>query len=103
MKAYLILDFCITDRAGFMEYVEGIPACIQKHDGKYLVEGIQPELIEGRARGDTLVVLEFPSEQKAKSFLSDPETKRLFAIRHRTTQGSLILALGGSWRELSRT
>ena len=35
MKAYLVLDFSVRDLAGFMPYVEAIPAFIEKHGGRY--------------------------------------------------------------------
>ncbi|PCI49617.1 MAG: hypothetical protein COB51_03975 [Moraxellaceae bacterium] len=43
MKAYLILDFKITNPALFMEYVREIPQHMERHNGKYLVEGVKPE------------------------------------------------------------
>ena len=82
-----------------MEYVEKIPAYLQKHKGKYLVEGVTPEVIEGDWNPNTIVVLEFDSEENAKQFLSDTEVKKLFKIRHKNTKSNLILINGGSWRD----
>lgn len=82
-----------------MEYVEKIPAYLQKYKGKYLVEGVTPEVIEGDWNPNTIVVLEFDSEENAKQFLSDTEVKELFKIRHKTTKSNLILVNGGSWRD----
>ena len=47
MSAYLILDLSIKDFARFAEYIEKIPVFIQKHSGRYIVQGVEPELIEG--------------------------------------------------------
>lgn len=99
MSAYLILDFEVSDMASFMEYVEKIPAFIQKHGGKYIVEGMRPEVIEGAWSPETLVILEFPTEQNARSFLADPLVQPVFSIRHNSTKGNLIFVKGGSWRE----
>ncbi|HUX82177.1 MAG TPA: DUF1330 domain-containing protein, partial [Halothiobacillus sp.] len=99
VKAYLVLDFKITDLHAFMEYVDKIPAFINKHNGKYLVEGVRPEVIEGEWQPETLVVLEFETRENANNFLSDAEVKALFTIRHKNTQGNLILVNGGSWRD----
>jgi uncharacterized protein (DUF1330 family) len=98
-KAYLILDFKITDMAAFMEYVEKIPFFIQKHSGKYIVEGVKPTIIEGVWRPDTIVVLEFTSKVNAENFLADPEIQELFKVRHKTTNSNLVLVEGGSWRD----
>lgn len=94
MKGYLILDLSIIDFGGFKEYIEKIPCFIQKHGGRYLVQGEEPETMEGNWRPERIVVLEFPSPAKAKEFLADPAAQPLFALRHKTTISKLILAQG---------
>lgn len=96
MKGYLVLDLSIVDLKGFMEYVHKIPEFIQKHGGRYIVQGVEPELMEGDWVPDRLVVLEFPSQDHAKAFLSDPDAQPLFSLRHKTTKSNLILAAGCS-------
>lgn len=99
MKGYLILDFTITDLQAFMEYVEKIPEYLSKHAGQYLVEGVTPEILEGVWEPKTIVVLEFETKENVSNFLSDPEVKKLFAIRHKNTNSNLIKVNGGSWRD----
>ena len=99
MKTYLILDFTITDMETFMVYVREIPAHIKRHNGKYIVEGVKPDCIEGDWHPDTMVVLEFPTPEGARAFLEDPEIQPVFAIRHKSTISKLILVEGGSWRD----
>lgn len=99
MKGYLILDFTIINLPEFMEYVEKIPAYLHKHQGRYLVEGVTPKIIEGDWNPNTIVVLEFESTENVDQFLSDPEVKELFAIRHQNTKSNLIMVKGGSWRD----
>lgn len=94
MKAYLILDFTVTDLRGFMPYVEAIPAFIEKHGGRYIVRGVEPTVMEGDWRPDRMVILEFPSSDHARAFLADPEAQDLFALRHRTTVSKLVLVEG---------
>jgi len=47
MKAYLVLDLSVNDFGGFRKYIDEIPAFIAKHSGKYIVQGVQPTIIEG--------------------------------------------------------
>lgn len=94
MNAYLILDLSVNDFEMFKEYIEKIPAFIQKHDGRYIVQGVEPEIMEGNWKPERVVVIEFPSEEKAKEFLNDPDAQSLFEIRHKSTTSKLILAEG---------
>ena len=41
MKAYLVLDFTVTDLPGFMPYVNAIPAHIERHHGLLCAIGDQ--------------------------------------------------------------
>jgi len=94
MKGYLILDFSIKDFDRFKEYIDKIPAYIKKHGGRYIVQGVEAEVMEGNWQPERVVVLEFPSTEIAKGFLRDPEAQLLFSIRHSTTQSKLILVEG---------
>jgi len=94
MAAYLVLDFSVTDLPGFMPYVEQIPAFIEKHGGRYIVRGVEPEVMEGDWKPERMVILEFPSSDHARAFLADPEAQDLFAVRHRTTVSKLVLVEG---------
>ncbi len=94
MSAYLILDLKIMDFEVFKEYIEKIPKFIEKHGGRYVVQGVEPEVMEGDWCPERVVVLEFPSNEKAKIFLSDPEAQSLFAVRHKSTISKIILAEG---------
>lgn len=94
MKAYLVLDFAVTDLAGFRPYVAEIPAHIARHGGKYIVRGAPPTPVEGDWRPAYMVILEFPTREHAEAFLSDPEIQPLFEVRHRTTVSRLVLVEG---------
>ncbi|WP_020161425.1 DUF1330 domain-containing protein [Methylobacter marinus] len=94
MKGYLILDLKVENYAEFKVYIEKIPAFIEKHGGRYIVQGVVPEVMEGDWQPERVVVLEFPSPSEAKEFLNDPEAQPLFAIRHKATVSKLILAEG---------
>ncbi|WP_332772465.1 DUF1330 domain-containing protein [Phenylobacterium sp.] len=94
MKAYLVLDFSVRDLAGFMPYVEAIPAFIEKHGGRYIVRGTAPSVMEGDWAPERMVILEFPSRADAEAFLADPEAQGLFAVRHATTLSKLVLVDG---------
>jgi uncharacterized protein (DUF1330 family) len=94
MKAYLVLDFSVNDLGGFKTYIGEIPAFIARHSGKYIVRGVVPTTIEGDWKPERMVILEFPERENAEAFLSDPEVKDLFKVRHTTTTSKLVLVEG---------
>ena len=96
MKGYLVLDLSIRELDSFLEYAAKIPVFLEKHGGRYIVQGVVPEKMEGDWLPDRLVILEFPSTVHAKEFLADPEAQSLFALRHESTNSQLILAEGCS-------
>lgn len=95
MKAYIILDLSIHDMGSFAQYIEEIPAHIQRHGGRYIVQGSVPESVEGSWTPERVVVLEFPSKEVAKGFLADPTIQPLFELRHRSTHSQTILVESG--------
>lgn len=94
MKAYLVLDLSVNDFGGFKKYIAEIPAYIAKHSGKYIVQGVQPTIIEGDWKPERMVIIEFPGRATAEAFLSDPEIQDLFKLRYATTTSKLVLVDG---------
>jgi len=94
MNAYLILDLSINDLNAFREYIEKIPELIRKHSGRYIVQGVEPTVIEGDWKPERVVVIEFPSRNSAQEFLQDPGAQALFQIRHQATTSKLLLVDG---------
>ena len=94
MNAYLILDLTIHDFAQFSAYIEGIPRVLNKHSGRYIVQGVEPTVVEGDWVPERVVVIEFPARENANAFLQDPDAKELFKVRHNSTTSKLILVDG---------
>ena len=94
MKAYLVLDLSVNDFGGFKKYIAEIPAYLAKHSGKYIVQGVQPTIIEGDWKPERVVIIEFPERARAEAFLDDPEIQDLFKVRHATTTSKLVLVDG---------
>jgi len=94
MKAYLVLDLTVRDMNGFRKYIAEIPTCIAKHSGHYIVRGDRPTVIEGDWKPERVVIIEFPTRDKAEAFLADPDIQDLFNIRHATTTSRLLLVDG---------
>jgi uncharacterized protein (DUF1330 family) len=94
MKAYLVLDLTVNDIRAFRTYIAEIPAFIEKHAGRYIVQGAQPTPIEGEWAPERMVIIEFPARENANAFLHDPEIQDLFKVRHEATTSRLVLVDG---------
>ena len=73
MPAYLIARVHITDPEQYKEYTKRTPAAIASYGGRFLVRGGEIATLEGAAERDRVVVIEFPSLDRAKAFGSSPE------------------------------
>ena len=78
MNAYLVLDLAVHDFEKFQDYINKIPAVIEKHAGRYIVQGEEPEVIEGDWNPERIVIIEFPSRAKAKKFYRIRKHKHFF-------------------------
>jgi uncharacterized protein (DUF1330 family) len=94
MSAYLVIDMTIHDLKTFSTYIRGVPAFIEKHSGKYIVQGAEPTVMEGDWEPERLIIIEFPARAQAKAFLEDPEFQDLVAIRHKSTTTNVVLVDG---------
>lgn len=96
MSAFLVVDITVHDPDLYMDYVRKAPPFIEKHGGIYRVRGGEVETQEGSWSPQRLVVVEFPSREKAREFLADPGYRTVAAIRHQAATTNMVVADGWS-------
>lgn len=94
MPAYLIADIEVTDAAAYEDYRKLTPAAIAHYGGRFLVRGGKVDAREGGWSPPRLIVVEFPSMERARAFYDSPEYAPALAIRKRAARSRLILAEG---------
>jgi uncharacterized protein (DUF1330 family) len=94
MAAYLIANVEVTDAATYERYRKDVPATIEKYGGRFLVRGGAVEALEGTFVPKRIVVLEFPSVERAKAWWNSPEYRPLLALRQSASRGDLIVVAG---------
>jgi len=94
MPAYIVVDIHISDPELYQEYIRIAPATIALYNGRYLARGGAAEQLEGDRRPKRIVVLEFPSAQRAKEWWSSPEYAPARAIRERSATAEMLLVEG---------
>lgn len=94
MSAYIILDIEITDPAHYEAYKKLAPPTIALYEGKYLARGGAAEALEGDWTPNRVVLLEFPTVDKAKAWLNSPEYSAARAMRHAAARCDAIVVEG---------
>ncbi len=94
MAALVIADVDVQDPAGFEEYRSQVSATIEKYGGKYLVRGGRTETLEGEFQPHRVVVLEFPSFERAKEWYASPDYGPLIALRQKAAKTHIIVVEG---------
>jgi uncharacterized protein (DUF1330 family) len=94
MSAYVIVEIDVQDPVGYEEYKKQAGATVHAHGGKYIVRGGMTEVLEGDWQPKRIVVLEFPSMDRAKRWLNCEEYREPRKMRHATARTNMILVDG---------
>ena len=94
MPAYVIANVDVKDPARYEEYRKMVLPTIQAFGGRFLARGGKIDSLEGPWHPNRIVIVEFPSVERAKAWWSSPEYAPAKAIRQQTSDGSLIVIEG---------
>jgi len=94
MAVYLIANVDVTDAAAYDRYRAQVPATVAQYGGRFLVRGGSVEALEGAYDPKRVVVLEFPSEERAHAWWNSPEYAPLMALRRSASRGNLYFVAG---------
>ena len=94
MKAYVIVEVNIHDQDLYEEYKKLTPETIAAFDGKFIVRGAKSESLEGDWNPGRMVVLEFPSKERAKEWWNSTEYSKARAIRQRAAKTKMLVVEG---------
>src|SRR4051794_34011947 len=84
MPAYVIVDIKITNPEDYEEYKKLTPSSITAFDGKFIVRGGKTENLEGNWQPQRVVILEFPSVDRAKQWWNSTEYAPAKSIRQKS-------------------
>lgn len=94
MSAYLIARIEVTDWNQYREYTQRTPEVIERFGGRFIVRGGEIETLEGPRETSRIVVLEFPSLQRAKEFFHSPEYSAVKKFREGAATGQFLAIEG---------
>lgn len=94
MPAYIIVDVTIENAENYAGYVKLTPATIAAYEGKFIVRGGITETLEGDWTPGRIVVLEFPTMEKAKQWWASEEYAPAKALRQANARTRMIVVEG---------
>lgn len=94
MPAYILARISITDPTRYREYARRSPGVVAQFGGRFLVRGAEVHSLEGPAETRRIVILEFPSLERARAFWDSPDYQRLRAYREGAGEAQFILVDG---------
>ena len=94
MPAFVIANITVVDPVRYEDYKRMVSATLVPFGGRFVVRGGQTEVLEGDWRPSRLVLLEFPSIERARAWWNSPEYAEARALRQATSTGTLIILEG---------
>ena len=94
MPAYIIVEVEVKDPATYEDYKKLTPGSLEPFDGKFIVRGGAAELLEGEEEPQRIVILEFPTMEKAKAWWSSEEYAPAKALRQSASSTRMIAVEG---------
>ena len=94
MSAYVIVQIAVEDPVAYERYKLLAPPSIAAYGGRYAVRGGRSEVLEGAWQPARLVVLEFPSVERARAWWGSPEYAEAKSLRQQSAQREMLLIEG---------
>lgn len=93
MRSIIVNELIVTDAAKYNIYQNQVPATLELFGGQYVSRGA-PEALLGEEPSPRVVVLEFPSRERALAWFHSPEFQRILAIRNEASTSRVYFLEG---------
>ena len=94
MSAYVIAVVDVKDPVRYETYRAMVLPTITAYGGRFIARGGRTEVLEGPWPPRRVVIVEFPSLERAKEWWNSVEYSEAKAIRQATSDGTLIVVEG---------
>ena len=94
MAAYIVTEIEVRDAGRYEDYKRLVPPTLAEYGGRFVVRGGAAETLEGDWSPRRIVILEFPSAEKAKEWLASDAYAPAKELRHATAHTRMILVEG---------
>lgn len=94
MKAYIVSFIDVEDPELYKQYVARAPETIAAYGGSYVARNGNKYALEGDLPDKRVVILEFPSVEKAREWHGSKEYSEVAKIRHKASKGTIFIIEG---------
>ncbi len=94
MTGYLVAFMDVTDPDAYEEYKKRAPAAVQKHGGRFIARGGRSLTLEGDPAPGRMVIIAFPSVERAVDFYNSPEYREAMAFRQGAAKARMVVIEG---------
>ena len=91
---YVIAQLKVTNPENYKEYQEKVPDVVKKYGGEYLARGGEHQVVEGEDNLPRIVIIKFPTYEKALEWYHSDEYKPVKDIRLQNSEGTNIIVKG---------
>lgn len=93
-KAYIVVQVDVTNPQQYAEYTKLSPGIIAKFGGRFVARGGRTVTLEGPPGRSRVVVVEFPSFERAQDFYNSSEYQTAKKLREGAADAQFILVEG---------
>tara|TARA_B100000676_G_scaffold172395_1_gene169525 strand:+ start:3689 stop:3985 length:297 start_codon:yes stop_codon:yes gene_type:complete len=93
-KGYVIGQIEINDLEAYKKYPGKAQETVEQYGGRYMVRGGPLVSIEGDAPLSRIVVLEFPSYERAQEWYNSDDYQAVIGLRHAAAYGHMFIVEG---------
>jgi len=94
VAAYVMANINVEDPVRYEDYKRMVPGTLGAFGGRFIVRGGNVEALEGNLRPGRLVILEFPSVERARAWWNSQGYAEARALRQATSTGTLLILEG---------
>lgn len=94
MAAYIVVEVEVQDKERYETYKRMVPPTLAAYGGRFIVRGGEAETLEGEWSPGRVVIVEFPSAERAKAWWGSEEYAEAKALRQATAHTRMILVAG---------
>ncbi|HKB09556.1 MAG TPA: DUF1330 domain-containing protein [Vicinamibacterales bacterium] len=93
-KAYILVQVDVTNPQQYAEYTKLSPGIIEKFGGRFLARGGRTATLEGPPARSRVVVIEFPSFERAQQFYNSADYVAARKVRAGAATAQFVLVEG---------